>query len=363
MHRSIALQLARVFLTMHLRDRQAIIFSFFFPVAFMLAFGLTGGGPGGPIGLGIVANAEGELAGRFVEAFRDDPLFATREGTEEALRADMENGDLQIILVLPERLEDAGSVNDLRLLVDWSQGQQLGSLLPAMERALVRVERELRDTEPLFAFEVEDVKARPPNYLNFLVPGLLAFTLMQISISGSGFNLVEYRRKGILKRLFVTPLRPRDFILGLVLARLLLCLVQLSLLLGIAVFGLGVTVAGSYGALYAVIVLGTVIFLSLGFCLGSLAKTQQAILALGNLFLFPQMLLSGVFIPIDSLPELIQPLSRVLPLTFVADALRRISTDGLTLLELVPQLLGIAVWLVVAFALATRLFVWKEIAG
>ena len=225
------------------------------------------------------------------------------------------------------------------------------------------VERELRETEPLFSLRVEDVKARSQSYIDFLIPGLLAFTLMQISISGSGFNLVEYRRKGILKRLFVTPLQPRDFILGLVLARLVLCLVQLSVLLGVAVLFLGVTITGNLVELYLVIVLGTVIFLSMGFCLGSLAKTQQAILAIGNLFIFPQMFLSGIFFPIDSLPEVIQPIAGLLPLSFVANALREIATNGLSLLEILPELAGIGVWLAVGFGLATRLFVWKEVAN
>ena len=166
-----------------------------------------------------------------------------------------------------------------------------------------------------------------------------------------------------MKRLFVTPVKPRDFIVGLVLARLVLCVVQLSVLLGVAVFFLDVTVAGDFASLYAVIVLGTIIFLSLGFCLGSLAKTQQAILAIGNLFIFPQMFLSGIFIPIDSLPDFVQPLSKILPLTFVANALREISNNGLSLLEIMPQLGGIAVWLVISFLLATRLFVWKEVAS
>jgi ABC-2 type transport system permease protein len=358
-----ALKLARFFLKMHLRDRQAIVFSLFFPIAFMLALGFTGRAGGDAIELGIVGGAEGELAGRLVEDFVDNPLFEVSEGSEEQLKAALIEGDVQLVLVLPEQVREGGSANELRLLVDRAQTSQLGFLLPAFEKALVGVERELRETDPLFALHVEDVKARSQGYLDFLVPGLLAFTLMQISIAGSGFNLVEYRRKGILKRLFVTPLRPRDFILGLVLARLVLSVVQLSVLLGVAVFLLDVSVAGDPLSLYAVIVLGTILFLSLGFCLGSLAKTQQSILAVGNLFIFPQVFLSGIFFPVDSLPEMIQPLAKMLPLTFIAQALREIANNGLSLFELGPQLVGIAVWLVIAFFLATRLFVWKEVAN
>jgi len=66
------------------------------------------------------------------------------------------------------------------------------------------------------------------------------------------------------------------------------------------------------------------------------------------------MFLSGIFFSIDSLPELIQPLARVLPLSFVANALREISNNGLSLLEILPQLSGITVWLGIGFLLATR---------
>ena len=170
-------------------------------------------------------------------------------------------------------------------------------------------------------------------------------------------------RSSQLARYTWAPALSSAIIIGLGLARLLLCVVQLSILLGIAVFFLGATVVGNFVSLYFVIVLGSVVFLSLGFCLGSIAKTQQAIIAIGNLFLFPQMFLSGIFFPIDSLPDPIQPLANVLPLSFVANALREISNNGLSLLEILPQLSGIAVWFVIGFLLATRLFVWKEVAN
>ncbi len=362
MFSSLPIILAKVFLKMHLRDRQAIIFSLFFPIMFMLALGFTSGNRD-PIALGVVNESQSELADRFIATLNDNQLFNITEGSEQALRAALIEGDSKMVLILPAAFQDMESASELRLLVDMAQTRQLSLILPVFEKALVAVERELRDTKPLFSLTVEDVKARSQSYIDFLLPGLLAFTLMQISISGSGFNLVEYRRKGILKRLFVTPVQPRDFIMGLMLARLALCVVQLSILLGIAVYFLGATVVGNFISLYFVIVLGTIVFLSLGFCLGSIAKTQQAIMAIGNLFIFPQMFLSGIFFPIDSLPELIQPLANVLPLSFVANALRDISNNGLSLLEILPQLSGIAVWFVIGFFLATRLFVWKEVAN
>lgn len=359
---ALPITLARVFLKMHLRDRQALMFSLIFPLAFMLALGLSSGSRD-PIELGVVNASPSGVAADFIETLSANALFKVTEGSEQVLRTALIEGDFKMVLILPVEFLSTDSGNQLRLLVDRAQTRQLSLILPVFEKALLSVERELRDTEPMFSLRIEDVKARSQSYLDFLIPGLLALTLMSISIAGSGFNLVEYRRKGILKRLFVTPIQPRDFIMGLVLARLLLCLVQLSVLLGVAVFFLGVSIAGNLAALYFVIVLGTVIFLSMGFCLGSIAKTQQAIMAIGNLFMFPQMMLSGIFFSIDSLPELVQPLASMLPLSFVAKALREISTNGLTLLEILPELTGIAVWLLISFVLATRLFVWKEVAS
>jgi ABC-2 type transport system permease protein len=307
----------------------------------MLALGFTSGKQN-PIELGVVNDSHSELADQFIATLKNDPLFNITEGSEEVLRAALIEGDSRMVLILPAAFQNTESASELRLLVDLAQMRQINLILPVFEKALLAVERKLRDTEPLFSLAVEDVKARSQGYIDFLLPGLLAFTLMQISISGSGFNLVEYRRKGILKRLFVTPVQPRDFIMGLVLARLLLCVVQLSVLLGIAVLFLGATVVGDFASLYFVIVLGTVVFLCLGFCLGSIAKTQQAIMALGNLFIFPQVFLSGIFFPIESLPELIQPLATLLPLSFVVNALRDISNNGLSLLEILPQLQSVS---------------------
>ena len=355
--------LARTFLKIFSRDRQAIFFSLFFPLIFMAVFGLIGGSENEPLAIGIANQADTALAADFIAELEQDPLFTVSRGSEQALRQAVITGDLRLALVLPADFDAGGNATQLRVLVDAAQVRELSMIMPVLEQGLVRLERQLRDIEPLFTVAVEDVETRTQNYLTFLVPGLLAFTIMQISVSGSGYNIVEYRRKGILKRLFVTPLTPRAFISALVLSRSLICLVQISVLLAIAIFLLGVEFAGNLASLYLVILLGIALFLSLGFCLGSVAKTQQSIMAIGNLFTFPQMFLSGIFYPIDILPELIQPVAKLLPLSFLADGLRAITIDGASLLALLPSLFGLALWSGIALLLAVRLFVWTEVSA
>ena len=355
--------MTRTFLRLFLRDRQAIFFSLFFPLVFMTVFGVAGSGADDPMKIGIVDNADNALSRQFVATLSANPLFEVSEGDEAALREQVIAGDLRLALILPAGFQDNGTPSALTLLVDAAQVRELGLIMPVLEQALVDVERDLRNITSLFSLTVEDVKARSQSYLSFVVPGLLAFTLMTLSIGGSGFNIVEYRRKGILKRLFVTPIQPKHFIGGLVLSRTIICMTQLTVLVGVAVVLLGVEVAGSFALLYVVGILGTALFLSIGFCLGSLAKTQQAIMAIGNLVTFPQVFLSGIFYPIETLPDLIQPFAHLLPLSFVATGLREIIVNGAVIGDILPTLAGLTVWAIVALGLAIWLFVWKEVAA
>ena len=110
--------------------------------------------------------------------------------------------------MIPNNFKDIDNLGALKFYVDASQTRQVSVIQRAIETSLLSVERKIRNIEPLFDLQLEDVKARPQRYIDFLLPGLLAFMIMNLSIAGSGFNIVEYRRRGILKRLFVTPIKP-----------------------------------------------------------------------------------------------------------------------------------------------------------
>jgi ABC-2 type transport system permease protein len=215
----------------------------------------------------------------------------------------------------------------------------------------------------MFDLLVEDVKSRSQSYIDFLLPGIMAFMLMNLSIAGSGFNVVEFRRRGILKRLFVTPIKPIDFVSAIVLARMVIVLGQLTIIFGFALFALDANILGSILSLYLVIMFGILMFLTLGFSIGSLAKTQESVGVLATIFIYPQLVLSGVFFPLETLPEYIQPFAQLLPLSLVADAMRSIASDGAALVEVYKSIIGIGVWIGIGTLISTKLFVWKEVAG
>jgi ABC-2 type transport system permease protein len=267
------------------------------------------------------------------------------------------------MLIIPKGMNIDEDNIDIKLLVDKSQTQFIQTMEPILNQSLLSIERKITGNIPMFELVVEDIKSRALTYIDFLLPGIMAFMLMNLSIAGSGFNVVEFRRRGILKRLFVTPIKPIDFVIAIVLARMVIVLGQLSIIFSFALFILDANMVGNIFNLYFVIVLGVLMFLTLGFSLGSLAKTQESVGVMATIFIYPQLVLSGVFFPLESLPIFIQPFAEILPLTLVADAMRSIANDGLQLVDVYLNFIGIAIWIVIGMLVSTKLFVWKEVAG
>ena len=354
--------LTKVFIQIFLRNRQYIIFSLLLPVVILGIVGLNDGEVD-PLEIGLVDNSNSVLSKNFITKLSDNPLFTIIEGDEEDLKEDLINGDLMMILVIPLDMQASNKTNNIKLLVDKSQIQFIETIKPVLNQTLLSIEREITQEQAMFNLMIEDVKSRSQGYLDFLLPGIMAFMLMNLSIAGSGFNVVEFRRRGILKRLFVTPIKPIDFVSAIVVARMIIVLGQLTAIFGFALFILDANIVGSILYLYLVIMLGILMFLTLGFSIGSLAKTQETVGILASIFIYPQLVMSGVFFPLETLPEYIQPVAQVLPLTLVADAMRSIASDGLTLFQVHLDLLGMGIWIIIGTLISTKLFVWKEVAG
>ena len=354
--------LTKVFIQIFLRNKQYIIFSLILPILILGIVGLNDG-DSDPIDIGLVDNSKSNLSKQLTEQLTMNNLFNVKEDSEDKLREDLVNGDLMIVLIIPDAMNIEANNLNIKLLVDKSQVQFMQTFQPILKQSLLSIERQITGNTPMFKLVIEDVKSRTLSYIDFLLPGIMAFMLMNLSIAGSGFNVVEFRRRGILKRLFVTPIKPIDFVIAIVIARMVIVLGQLSIIFSFALFILDANIVGSIFNLYFVIMLGVLMFLTLGFSLGSLAKSQESVGVMATIFIYPQLVLSGVFFPLESLPLFIQPFAEILPLSLVADAMRSIANDGLQLFDIVRNFIGIALWIVIGMIISTKLFVWKEVAG
>ena len=356
------LHLSTVFLKIFFRNRQSIFFSMLFPLIFTGVFFFSAG-PADPIKLGLVNMSPSPIGSKFSDLVMAEPVFDVTTGSINTLKEELIIGNQTAIILIPENFSFIDGGGEIKLILDAAQVRQASAIQETLNNSLLTIERDIRGTKPMFNLVLEDIQARPQRYIDFLLPGILAYMLMNLCIAGSGFNIVEFRRRGILKRLFVTPIQPKDFIVAIILSRMIIVLTQISVMLGLAVMLLDIKILGGFLSLYGMVILGTFIFLCIGFFLGSIAKSQEAIQPIVALTSFPQLVLSGVFFPISSLHEYLQPIAHSLPLSVVVSGMRSITNDGMHLLSINYTILGIMTWILISFFLATKFFVWKEIAN
>lgn len=196
-------------------------------------------------------------------------------------------------------------------------------------------------------------------YIDFLIPGLIGTNLMGGGLWGVGFVTVDMRVRKLLKRFLATPMRRRDFLLSLVLSRLIFTLIEIVILLVFAAVFFGVTVRGDWSALLALIVAGGGCFAGVGLLVACRAKTIETVSGLMNAVMLPMYLVSGVFFAYDRFPAEIQPVIRALPLTVLIDGLRAVVNDGAGWAAAGGPVLILAAWGGVCFALALRWFRWQ----
>jgi len=345
----------------YVRDRAALFFGFFFPLIFMVLFGVLNLGAFGHVNLGVVDQANNPDSASFIAAFSKIDTLRIYRGSQDDEIAALGKGDRDLVLVLPSDFRIApqrpGTVApSLVLYENTASPQQAGVGEAILRQAVDQLTFAVTQTAPVVGVRREDVAGRNLRYVDFLTPGVLGMTIMQLGISSVAFAFVVHRQKGVIRRIMATPISRRSYLAAHVLHRLVLAVLQVGVLLAVAVVGFHVAVVGSMLDLLVVTILGALLFLCLGFAVTGVVATEDAVPPVTQLVTLPQMFLSGVFFPRDAAPALLRPVANVLPLTFLNDALRDVSTNGATLFDIRGALLGLGVWIVISFVLAFRFF-------
>jgi ABC-2 type transport system permease protein len=196
-------------------------------------------------------------------------------------------------------------------------------------------------------------------YIDFLFPGLMGMNIMGGGLFGVGFVLVDMRVRKLFKRLMATPMRHGDFLLSLLLSRMLFLIPEMLSLLVVSYFAYGVPINGSLVTLALVIFAGSCAFSGIGLLLGSRTEKTEAMSGMMNLIMMPMWIFSGVFFSSKRFPDEVQPFIQALPLTQLNDALREVMLEGKTLWDIGWRLAILASYAVVCFTLALKLFKWR----
>jgi ABC-2 type transport system permease protein len=209
------------------------------------------------------------------------------------------------------------------------------------------------------AVNEEQVRERGSRYIDFLVPGMLGMNLMGTGIWGVGFAIVDQRRKKLLKRLIATPMSRSHYLASFGLSRFIWLVLEVAMLVGTGLLIFGVPLRGSIGTLALVSFLSAAMFGGIGLLIAARPRTIEGASGIMNLVMLPMWVFSGVFFNASNFPDAMQPFIQALPLTASVNALRAVMLEGTPLVGLGRELLVMAVWLVLSFVLALKLFRWK----
>lgn len=204
----------------------------------------------------------------------------------------------------------------------------------------------------------EQVTARGARYIDWLVPGLLGMQIMNGSLWGLGFGLVEVRAKKLLKRFAVTPMSRLEFLLAHAAQRFVVVALEAVVMFVFARLVFDVPMEGSWLAFALAAGLGTLAFCGIGVLVAARPRTTEVAAMVMNLPMLPQMILSGVFFSAARFPDWFQPFVQALPLTALNDAMRAVQNEGAGLSGIAHELLILAVWSVVTWIVGLKLFRW-----
>ena len=194
------------------------------------------------------------------------------------------------------------------------------------------------------------------SYFDFIAPGIMAMTVMMSVMTGLPAAISQEREVGTLDGMMVAPINRLSVILGKTFAQMARGILQGVLILVLAVMLFGVTVHGNILLVFALLLLGVFSFVGLGVVLTSFAEDQETAVMMMTTIMFPMMFLSGVFFPVEQMPWFMQSISKFLPLTYVADALRKVMVLGADIPAITTELSILIVFGVVMTAIAVPLF-------
>jgi ABC-2 type transport system permease protein len=347
------------------RNKQVLFFTLLFPVILMVALGsFAGGGNSLSLTVGVTDRDDTDASKDLKDLFyKNEGIETTKYESVKTGKEAVENGDIQLLIEIPkgyeENLKDGYEASSLPVYYNEKNltTSELG--LTVVNGIIDQYSKDMVDYKPLVTVEKVGIEALNLRYVDFLVPGIVAMMIMSNNMNGVAGQISAWRERGILRRMQGTRLKASTFIAAQITARLMLNGTQALLVVLIADLIFDINVAGSWLAMIFFIILGTLAFMALGFIIAGMAKNPESAGPIAGFVTFPMLFLGGVFFPINNMPDLIQPIVKVLPIAHLSSALRETMNLGTPFLELGTETLILGAWLVGGFVLASYVFKWE----
>lgn len=188
--------------------------------------------------------------------------------------------------------------------------------------------------------------------LDFIAPALLATMALLFSFLLTGISFLRERSQGTLERLMASPVSRLDIVVGYLLGFFVFALAQTTIIVLYTIYVLGVNFSGDLWQIFVfqiVVIAGAV---NLGIFISTFARNEFQMVQFIPLIIVPQIFLAGVIWPVEQMPDYLQWLSAILPLTYAVEGLRDIMLNGKSLIDVGFDLVVLVVFTIVTSILA-----------
>lgn len=204
--------------------------------------------------------------------------------------------------------------------------------------------------------KLEGLVSGESNYFEFVAPGIMAMIVMTAVLTGLAASVSREKEQGTLDGILIAPISRLSIILGKALSQSIRGLVQGMIVLSLAIFLFGVKIHGSIFIAIVILLLGIFSFVGLGILVSAVSAEQETATQMLFMFQFPMMFLSGAFFPLQQMPEIMQKIAHILPLTYAIEALRKVIILGASFQEVQKEVLILFCFGIVTLSFAVPLF-------
>lgn len=337
-----------------------------FPI---LMIALCGWGMGGTVEntpVVIVKQTSGYITDQAINAIKEDKTFEVKDilsDPDEAKKM-VDKGEVKSAIILSSDFEKDGSRNAI-LYIDSSDQMTTQMVVPTTQRIFASLSEQIeinkiasanRNTNQLTSMK-QAIKLQinkiygEIEYIDFLLPGVLAMTMFMSSMLGLGDSIAGERERGELARLFMTPTSISSVLTGKIISQVVKEMIRAIILILSAMLIFNVVLNGSLALLILVILISVLCFVGFAMMISATAKTQEDYIQIVMPLAIPMMFICGVFFPKETMPWLLQKISYILPLTYAEDAFRAVMLQGAGLssiaMDLVVLLMFTALFFIV----------------
>jgi ABC-2 type transport system permease protein len=346
------------------RNRAALIFTLLIPIFLMVLLGNVLGGGNASVNIGVVDNAANTPSKAYLSTLKHEKNLVVEQGSASHETNRLQHDDIVAIVVIGpdfgtpcpagDTCPDAG-VN-LRLdSNDPSDSQIAAQVISAITQDFA-LEAHIGGT-PGIPVTTTEVGTQNITSIDYFLPSMMTYVAVLAGLTYVSITIVDQRERKVLRRYRATPLHPLQVLGAAMTGGAITVALEVVALALVGVFLFGARGHGSWLLAIVALVVGIASFVSMGFLLTSFVSTSDAARGISSLIGFPMLFLSGIFFPVDALPQWIQSIVHVLPVYYVSDALHQIlnAGTGLPVLDVVVPL----AWAAGCFALAAWRFRWE----